>query len=56
MREGDRVQVGTNGTRIEGTAKLREAVPAGSVFVGEGVRDAPANLLTEPLVTVRRAT
>jgi len=25
------------------------------VFVGEGVRDAPANLLREPLVEVRRA-
>ena len=44
----------TNGTRIAGTAKLRAAVPAGSVFVAEGVHDAPANLLNEPLVEVRQ--
>jgi len=31
-------------------------VPAGSVFVAEGVPSAPANLLGEPLVEVRRAT
>jgi NADH-quinone oxidoreductase subunit G len=34
--------------------KLRAAVPAGSVFLAEGVRDEPANVLTEALVTVRR--
>ena len=34
--------------------KLRAAVPAGSVFLAEGVVDAPANLLTEPLVQVHR--
>ena len=34
--------------------KLRAAVPAGSVFLAEGVVDAPANVLTEPLVQVRR--
>jgi NADH-quinone oxidoreductase subunit G len=56
VHDGDEVEVGENGTRIRGTAKLRAAVPAGSVFVGEGVQDAPANLLTEPLVHVRRAT
>jgi NADH-quinone oxidoreductase subunit G len=54
LREGDRVEVGTNGTRIAGTAKLRAAVPPGSVFVAEGVHGAPANLLGEPLVEVRR--
>jgi NADH-quinone oxidoreductase subunit G len=53
--EGDRVEVGTNGTRIAGSVKLRAAVPAGSVFVAEGVSGAPANLLREPLVQVRRA-
>jgi len=54
VHEGERVEVGTNGTRIAGTVKLRAAVPAGSVFVAEGVHDAPANLLDEPLVEVRR--
>ena len=55
VTEGDRVEIGTNGTRIQGTASLRAAVPPGTVFVGEGVEGAPANLLTEPLVQVRRA-
>ncbi len=54
VREGDRVEVGSNGTRVRGAAKLRAAVPAGSVFVAEGVEDEPANLLTEPLVEVRQ--
>jgi NADH-quinone oxidoreductase subunit G len=54
IREGDRVEVGHNGTRVKGAVKLRAAVPAGSVFVAEGVRDEPANVLTDALVTVRR--
>ncbi len=54
VREGDRVEVGHNGTRVRGAAKLRAAVPAGSVFLAEGVTDEPANLLTEPLVRVTR--
>jgi anaerobic selenocysteine-containing dehydrogenase len=52
IREGDRVVVGSNGTRIQGTVKLRAAVPPGSVFAAEGVTDQPANLLTEPVVRV----
>ena len=54
IREGDRVEVGHNGTRVKGAVKLRAAVPAGSVFIAEGVIDAPANALTEPLVQVHR--
>jgi NADH-quinone oxidoreductase subunit G len=53
--EGDRVVVRSNGSRIEGSARLRAAVPAGSVFVAEGVHGAPANLLDEPLVEVRKS-
>ena len=45
--EGDRVEVGSNGTSIRGTVKLRAAVPPGSVFVAEGVADEPANSLTD---------
>ncbi|HET8756920.1 MAG TPA: molybdopterin-dependent oxidoreductase, partial [Solirubrobacteraceae bacterium] len=52
--EGDRVEVGDNGTRVKGVVKLRAAVPAGSVFLAEGVRDDPANALTEALVDVHR--
>jgi NADH-quinone oxidoreductase subunit G len=54
IREGDRVEVGHNGTRVKGAVKLRAAVPAGSVFLSEGVVDEPVNALTEPLVEVRR--
>ena len=54
IREGDRVEVGTNGTRVKGAVKLRAAVPPGSVFVAAGVNEEPANRLTEPLVAVRR--
>ncbi|HEX5621278.1 MAG TPA: molybdopterin-dependent oxidoreductase, partial [Solirubrobacteraceae bacterium] len=54
IHEGDRVEVGHNGTRVKGAVKLRAAVPAGSVFLAEGVVDEPANVLTEPLVEVHR--
>ena len=54
IRDGDRVEVGSNGTRIRGVVKLRAAVPPGSAFVAEGVEGEPANLLTEPLVRVQR--
>jgi NADH-quinone oxidoreductase subunit G len=54
IHEGDRVEVGHNGTRVKGAVKLRAAVPAGSVFLAEGVVDEPVNKLTEALVQVRR--
>src|SRR5207248_6968163 len=54
LREGDRVEVGTNGTRVRGAVKLRAALPGGTVFVAEGTREEPANRLTERLVEVRR--
>jgi hypothetical protein len=34
--------------------RLRASVPGGSVFLLEGTHDEPANLLTEPLVEIRR--
>ena len=34
--------------------KLRAAVPGGSVFVAAGTHEQPANVLTEPMVEVRR--
>jgi NADH-quinone oxidoreductase subunit G len=54
IREGDQVEVGENGTRVRGTVKLRAAVPAGSVFLAEGVTDAPANRLTGSVVQIHR--
>jgi NADH-quinone oxidoreductase subunit G len=53
--DGDRVEVGTNGTRLQAPARVRAAVPPGSVFLVEGALDEPANVFTEPLVEVRRA-
>jgi NADH-quinone oxidoreductase subunit G len=54
IREGDRVEVGSNGTRVRGAAKLRAGVPHGTVFLVEGDPDEPANALTEPVVKIRR--
>jgi NADH-quinone oxidoreductase subunit G len=54
IREGDRVEVGSNGTRVRGPVRLRAAIPAGSVFVAEGTHADPANALTERTVEVRR--
>jgi NADH-quinone oxidoreductase subunit G len=46
--------VGSNGTRVRGAVRLRDAIPRGTVFLADGtVRDA-ANLLTEPLVEIAR--
>jgi NADH-quinone oxidoreductase subunit G len=54
IREGDRVEVGSNGTRVQGAVKLRAAVPGGTVFLAEGTHEQPANVLTEAMVEVRR--
>ena len=39
---------------MQGAALLRASVPTGSVFVVEGTASDGANLLTDPLVEVRR--
>jgi NADH-quinone oxidoreductase subunit G len=54
VADGDRVEVGSNGTRVRGPVRLRQAVPTGSVFLAEGTPDEPANALTEALVEIRR--
>ncbi|MGH2970469.1 MAG: molybdopterin dinucleotide binding domain-containing protein, partial [Solirubrobacteraceae bacterium] len=54
VREGDQVEVGSDGTRVKGAVRLRAAVPGGSVFLAEGTREQPANALTERMVEVRR--
>jgi NADH-quinone oxidoreductase subunit G len=54
LGEGDRVEVGSDGTRVRGPVRLRQAVPSGSVFLAEGTTDEPANALTEALVEIRR--
>ena len=54
IREGDRVEVGSNGTRVRGPVRLRAAIPSGSVFLAEGTHEDASNVLTERLVAVRR--
>jgi NADH-quinone oxidoreductase subunit G len=54
IREGDQVEVGSNGTRVTGAVRLRAAVPGGSVFLAEGTHEQPANALTSAMVEVRR--
>jgi NADH-quinone oxidoreductase subunit G len=54
IREGDRVEVGADGTRVQGPVRLRNAIPSGTVFLSEGTHEQPANLLTDRLVEIRR--
>jgi len=54
VRDGDEVEVGGNGTRVRGAARLRASVPGGSVFLVEGTHEQPANALTDPVVAVHR--
>ena len=53
ISEGDRVEVG-NGTRVRAQVRLRSAVPAGSVFLAEGISENGANVLTGGLVELHR--
>ena len=50
--DGDRVEVGSNGTRVRGAVRLREAVPKGSVFLADSALEGGANALTEALVEI----
>jgi hypothetical protein len=54
VMDGDQVEVGSNGTRVRGTAHLRASVPGGSVFLVAGTHEEPANLLTEAVVAVQK--
>ena len=52
--DGEMVVVAQNGTRLEATAVVRSAVPAGSAFLADGIADSSANVLNEPLIEVRK--
>jgi len=54
VRDGDLVELGSNGTRVSGPVRLRAAIPHGSVFIAEGTAEDPSNVLSEALVAVRR--
>ncbi|HTX13497.1 MAG TPA: NADH-quinone oxidoreductase subunit NuoG [Solirubrobacteraceae bacterium] len=51
---GDAVVVAQNGTRLRGTAHVRTGVPAGTVFLADGIHAGSANAFTEPTVEVRK--
>ena len=52
---GDAVVVAQNGTRLRGTAHVRTGVPAGTVFLADGIHDGSANAFTEPMVEVHKS-
>jgi NADH-quinone oxidoreductase subunit G len=54
IQDGDRVEVGSNGTRVRGNVRLRAAIPGGSVFLVAGTHAEAANQLTAQLVEVRK--
>jgi NADH-quinone oxidoreductase subunit G len=55
LQHGDRVTVGSNGTRVSATVALRAAVPAGSVFLQTATPENSATLLEPGLVEIAPA-
>ncbi len=55
LADGDRVTVGSNGSRVSATVALRAAVPEGSVFLETGIPAESANALDAGLVEVTPA-
>jgi NADH-quinone oxidoreductase subunit G len=52
---GERVRVAADGHAVSATVAVRDAVPAGSVFLETGVPEDSASALDGPLVEVRKA-
>jgi NADH-quinone oxidoreductase subunit G len=56
LTDGARVVVSNNGSAVDATVALRHAVPAGTVFLQDGLDgDDSANVLTGSVVEVRPA-
>jgi NADH-quinone oxidoreductase subunit G len=55
IQQGQPVTVAQNGTRLAGTAEIRTGVPAGTVFVADGLAHDSANALHQELVEVKPA-
>jgi NADH-quinone oxidoreductase subunit G len=55
LADGQRVEVATNGHAVNAIVALRQAMPAGSVFLQDGLDEDSANVLSGPVVEVRRA-
>jgi NADH-quinone oxidoreductase subunit G len=51
---GDPVEVAQNGTRLRGTVHVRSGVPAGTVFLADGIAGDSANAFTESEVEVHK--
>jgi NADH-quinone oxidoreductase subunit G len=51
---GEVVEVSQNGTRLKAHASIRTGVPEGTAFLAAGIARDSANVLTEPLVEVRK--
>jgi NADH-quinone oxidoreductase subunit G len=50
----DALEVAQNGTRLRGFAHVRTGVPAGTVFLADGIASSSANAFTEPTVEVSK--
>jgi NADH-quinone oxidoreductase subunit G len=55
LDQGTKVLVSNNGTQVQASVALRQAIPAGSVFLQDGLPEDSANVLTGSVVEVRRA-
>ena len=53
INEGDQVEVG-NGSRVRASVMLRDAIPAGTVFLAEGTAENGVTVLTHSLVEIHR--
>ena len=55
IAEGESVHVSQNGTSLTATAAIRSGVTAGTAFLAEGIASDSANVLTEPVIEVRKS-
>jgi NADH-quinone oxidoreductase subunit G len=55
LGHGEKVVLGSDGQTIEAVVHLRDAAPAGTVFVESGIAAQAANALEGPLVEIRKA-
>jgi NADH-quinone oxidoreductase subunit G len=53
IRHGEEVEVSQNGHALRAPAVVRASIPAGSVFLAEGIEEHPANTLTAAVVELR---
>ncbi len=55
IANGDPVEAAQNGTVLRAEALVRSSMPAGTAFLAEGIPSDSANILTEPVIEVRKA-